>query len=106
MEHTVILHDLRKHFCRTRQRMCDQANRHRTDHTFDPDDWVWVRLHPYRQHSLTRRPNQKLGSRFVGPYRVLRHVKAMAYELQLLESAHVHPIFHVSLLRPFKGSSR
>ena len=104
MEHIVIVHVLREHLRRARQRIGDQANRHRIDRSFDADEWVWVRLHPYRQHSLTRCPNQKLGSRYIGPYRVLRRVGVVAYKLQLPESAHVHPVFHVSLLRPFKGS--
>jgi len=83
--------------------MCDQANRHRTNHSFEPGDWVWVRLQPYRQHSLERRTHQKLGPRFSGPYQVLRRIGSVAYELQLPSSARVHPVFHVSLLRPFKG---
>ena len=33
-EHTVVIQEQREHFRRTRQQMCDQANRHRTDHRF------------------------------------------------------------------------
>ncbi|KAL9303782.1 hypothetical protein ACSQ67_021045 [Phaseolus vulgaris] len=104
-EHTVILHYLREHLRRTRRRMCYQANRHDIDHNFDPDDLVWVRLHPYRRHPLAPHPNHKLGPHFAGLYGVLRHIGAVAYELRLPESAHVYPVFNVSLLRPFKGSS-
>ena len=103
--HIVILHELREHLRRTRQRMCDQANRHRTDRSFEPGDWVWVRLQPYRQRSLEPRKHQKLGPCFSGPYKILRRIGVVAYEFQLPASARVHPVFHVSLLKPFKGPS-
>ncbi|XP_070008557.1 uncharacterized protein [Nicotiana sylvestris] len=46
----------------------------------------------------------KLSPRFIGPYRILRRIGHVAYELELLqELAAVHPVFHVSLLKKFLG---
>lgn len=37
---------------------------------------------------------------YFGPYRILRHFRKVAYELELLvDLASVHPVFHFSLLK-------
>ena len=46
----------------------------------------------------------KLCPRYIGPYRVLRRMAKVAYELDLPnELVMVHPVFHVSMLRKFIG---
>ena len=52
--------------------------------------------------SQAARPSRKLQPRFIGPYRVLQQVSPVAYKLELPESLKVHPVFHVSLLRPYE----
>ncbi|WMV55678.1 hypothetical protein MTR67_049063 [Solanum verrucosum] len=46
----------------------------------------------------------KLSSRYVSPYRILKRIGKMAYELELpADLAAVHPVFHVSLLKKCVG---
>ncbi|XP_059281310.1 disease resistance protein Roq1-like [Lycium ferocissimum] len=43
---------------------------------------------------------EKLSSRYIGPYKILRRIGQVAYELELpQELAVVHPVFHVSMSR-------
>nr|XP_033508434.1 uncharacterized protein LOC117273376 [Nicotiana tomentosiformis] len=46
----------------------------------------------------------KLSPRYVGPYKIIRRIGRVAYELDLpLELEAVHPVFHVSMLRKCIG---
>ncbi|KAL3642925.1 hypothetical protein CASFOL_013740 [Castilleja foliolosa] len=89
----------------TQQRMRTAANRHRKDIHFAVGDLVLLKLQPYRQHSVFRRTSQKLSRHFYGPFAIIEKVGTMAYRLQLPDYCRIHPIFHVSLLRRFVGSS-
>ncbi|KAH7286341.1 hypothetical protein KP509_32G002100 [Ceratopteris richardii] len=43
----------------------------------------------------------KLSPRFCGPWIVIKKISDVAYKLQLPANCEVHPIFHVSKLRPY-----
>ena len=48
----------------------------------------------------------KLSPRYIGPYKVLKRIGSVVYELDLPNDlAKVHPVFHVSMLRKFIGDA-
>jgi hypothetical protein len=59
------------------------ADKHRVERNFEEGDLVFLRLQPYRQSSLKRSGAEKLKPRFYGPYRIIRRVGEVAYELEL-----------------------
>jgi RNase H-like domain found in reverse transcriptase/Integrase zinc binding domain/Chromo (CHRromatin Organisation MOdifier) domain len=46
----------------------------------------------------------KLLPRWIGPYEITQVVSVVAYRLELPLSLKIHPVFHVSLLKPFRST--
>ena len=85
-----------KHFADTR----------RHEVSYQTGDWVLLKLRPHRQLSA-KGPQEmqgKLAKRFYGPFRVVKRIGPVAYRLQLLDNARIHPVVHCSVLKPFRGS--
>ena len=47
----------------------------------------------------------KLSLKFYRPYKVIQRVGMVAYKLELLEGACIHPVFHVSFLKAKLGKT-
>ena len=79
------------------------TNRHRIERCFEVGDLVYLWLQPYRQSSLKMKGAEKLKPRFYGPYKVVRKVVEVAYEIELPEESKIHIVFHVSNLKKTLG---
>jgi hypothetical protein len=95
---------VQQQLARAQQRYKTQADKHRSERTFEVGDMVYLKLQPYVQSSLVKRANHKLTFKYFGPFPVVAKVGAVAYKLGLPEYTSIHPVFHVSLLKKAVGS--
>ena len=96
---------LRRKLQKAQTRMKDIADGHRRDHEFQVNEWVLVKLRPYRQTTVARTGQSKLSRRFYGPFNIIERMGPVAYKLELPAHSRIHPVFHCSLLKPFVGST-
>jgi hypothetical protein len=102
--HQQVLAALKMNLTNAQQRMKSQANSGRLDKELEVGSWVWLCLQPYRQHTVRGSHYTKFAKRFFGPYQIQRHIGSVAYELLLPAEARIHPVFHISKLKPFFGT--
>ena len=60
-----------------------------------------------RKNIKTSRPSQKLDVKRLGPFKILEVVgeSQMAFKLELPPQMRIHPVFHASLLEPYKANT-
>ena len=83
--------------------MKQQADQHRTEQEFEVEDWVFVRLQPYKQLSLKQQGRNKLAPKFYGPYQITRKISPVAYGVKFPNKSRIHNVFHVSNLKKLLG---
>ena len=80
------------------ERQSRYASKKRRDLEFQVGDIVML---DSKNLKLKMEGAHKLGHRFIGPYKILKRVGPVSYELELTKDMRIHDVFHVSLLRPY-----
>lgn len=104
LQRDEVMDILKHNLTKAQQKMKEFADKKCTFVEFTEREWVFVKLKPYRQHSLRLQRHQKLGRRYFRPYKILKRIGEVAYKLDLPEEARIHPIFHVSMLQKCVGT--
>ena len=69
---------------------------------------LWLKLWPCKDWQGEPIGHQKfyakLAKRYYGPFQILERINKTSYHLKLPSTWHIHNAFHVSLLKPFKGT--
>lgn len=93
----------RKHLLAARDRMSCYVNAGRSAVSFSVGQAVLLNT---KNLSFKGPGTRKFHPRWIGPFTVTRCIGSSAYELDLLPSMRIHPVFHGSLLKPYRQDGR
>ena len=77
------------------ERMARFANKGRSE---GPDFKEGGKAYLLRRNIKTKRPNDKLDFKKLGPFKIEKKLGPVTYKLQLPKDMKIHPVFHVALL--------
>ena len=84
------------------ERQTRYANQKRRDYQFATGDSVMLST----ANLTPAGPSRKLSAKWCGPFKVSQVISRTAYKLDLPASMKIHPVFHISLLKPYVPDHR
>ena len=86
---------------RAQDRQRAYADKDRREVEFEKGQYVYLSSKNIR---FRGKGTPKLMPKYMGPYKIEKKIGHVAYRLELPPKSGIHPTFHVSLLKPHKGS--
>jgi len=96
-----LLDKLRSKLLKAQFVMKYYADKKRLPHPFKVGVQVLVKLRPYRQVIARKYKFSKLAQRFYGPFRIVKQIGEVDFELELPPRVQIHPVFNFSKLKLF-----
>lgn len=93
------LADAKRHLASAQRRQKAYADRSRRDVQFSAGQEVW--LDTEHLHLPALGPAYKLQDLWVGPFKITKMIHPLAAQLDLPSTMKIHPVVHVSRLKPF-----
>ena len=87
------------HLERASQRMKHWADMNRRPQEFQVGDMVLIKIIP--EQVRLRNKDKRLLRRYEGPVPIIEKVGTVAYKVELPQGINIHPVLHVSNLRPY-----
>jgi hypothetical protein len=84
--------------------MKQQEDKGDSEREFVEGEHVFLHLKPYKKTSLKYQHCQKFTPKFYGPYRILKRVGIVAYQLELSSHSKLHLAFHATFLKKVLGT--
>ncbi|XP_015946584.1 uncharacterized protein LOC107471601 [Arachis duranensis] len=92
----------RSYLDKAAKRMKKWADKKRRHASYQVGDKVMIKLLP-QQFKAFRKVHKGLIRKYEGPFEIIGRVGEVAYKVQLPPSMKIHPVFHVSMLKPYHG---
>ncbi|KAA0035725.1 Retrotransposable element Tf2 [Cucumis melo var. makuwa] len=98
----MAINVLKENLCIAQNRMKKMADLKRRELKFKVGDEVYLKLRPYRKHSLSRKECEKLVPKYYGPYKIKEEIGEVTYPLELpLEAARFFSLTVTTILSHF-----
>jgi hypothetical protein len=102
MMHDEFLQEIKDRLLQSQVAMKSYEDQKLCAGEFVEGDWVWMWLQRCTAVAITT-THSKLNMKFYGPYKVLKRIGMVAYQLELPPHAKIHDVFHVTLLKKYEG---
>ena len=101
-----VVTTIRARLVAAQDRQKKYADLHRQSRDFEVGSFVFLKVSPWKG-KIRFGKKGKLSPRFIGPFEILKRVGEVAYKVALPpELEHIHNVFHISVLRPYKPDYR
>jgi hypothetical protein len=84
--------------------MKQKVDQGHSEHQFVEGDYVFIQIQPYKKTPLKVEHFHKLAPKFYGPYKVVKRVGSVTYQLYFPIHSKLHHVFHVSCLKKVIGT--